>query len=169
MFYIFTLSNLIVVESFQYNGRIYQVNHHESTGWRGSVTRHDDRPFGDWRDRVVGDSLGTGMKLPLGDRALIPIDKLLGYCLNSDHPKGKHKAKVFKSALGITAENVQLLYQLVQQAAMEGDVVQAQTTEFGQEFKLDWIVPETDGVQLRTIWLIPQGSIVPQLVSAFIK
>jgi hypothetical protein len=49
------------------------------------------------------------MKLQNGDRAIIPIGKLLGYCLNPNHPKGKHKARVFKSALGITADNAEPL------------------------------------------------------------
>lgn len=49
------------------------------------------------------------MKLPNGDRAEIPMQKLIGYCLNPEHPSGKHKARVFESALGITAEDVDVL------------------------------------------------------------
>jgi hypothetical protein len=109
------------------------------------------------------------MKLPNGDRAVIPIEKLLGYCLNPNHPKGKHKARVFKSALGITADNVEQLVHLIQLAAFQGEVVQSRTTDFGQEFKLDWTVPDHDELQLRTIWIISHDSVEPQLVSAFIK
>jgi hypothetical protein len=109
------------------------------------------------------------MKLPNGDRAVIPIAKLLGYCLNPNHPKGKHKARVFKSVLGITADNVEPLVQLIQLAAVQGEVVQARTTDFGQEFKLDWVIPDHDEFQLRTIWIIPHDAAEPQLVSAFIK
>ncbi|NJP09740.1 MAG: hypothetical protein HC866_09835 [Leptolyngbyaceae cyanobacterium RU_5_1] len=109
------------------------------------------------------------MKLPNGELAIIPIEKLLGYCLNSEHPRGKHKARVFKSTLGITPDNVDQLYQLVQQAAVGGEVVQERSTEFGQEFKLDWTIPGVDGIQLRTIWIIAQDTSEPQLVSAFIK
>ena len=53
------------------------------------------------------------MNLPNGDRTIIPIEKLLGYCLNSEHSKGKHKARVFKSVLGITADNVDELIRLI--------------------------------------------------------
>lgn len=109
------------------------------------------------------------MNLPNGDRAVIPIEKLLGYCLNPNHTKGKHKARVFKSALGITADNVEQLVQLIQLAAIQGEVVQTQTTDFGQEFKLDWVIPDHDALQLRTLWIIPHDSADPQLVSAFIK
>jgi hypothetical protein len=109
------------------------------------------------------------MKLPDGDQAIIPIEKLLGYCLNPNHTKGKHKARVFKSALGITADHVDRLVELIQLAALQGEVVQVRVTDFGQEFKLDWTVPDHDGLQLRTIWIIPHDSAAPQLVSAFIK
>jgi hypothetical protein len=109
------------------------------------------------------------MKPPDGDQAIIPIEKLLGYCLNPNHMKDKHKARVFKSALGITADNVDRLVELIQLAAVQGEVVQVRVTDFGQEFKLDWTVPDYDGLQLRTIWIIPHGSAAPQLVSAFIK
>jgi hypothetical protein len=109
------------------------------------------------------------MKLPNGDRAIIPLEKLIGYCLNPDHPKGKHKARVFKSVLGITTENVEQLYELVQQAAVEGEVIQETVTSFGKEFKLDWIIPETETIQLRTLWIVESELDVPRLTSAFIK
>lgn len=34
-----------------------------------------------------------------GQPSSIP-HKLTGYCLNPEHPRGKHKARVFASALG---------------------------------------------------------------------
>lgn len=40
------------------------------------------------------------MKLPSGDQAVIDDDKLIGYCLNPEHPEGRHKARVFQSVLG---------------------------------------------------------------------
>ncbi|HEY9826810.1 MAG TPA: hypothetical protein V6D19_15320 [Stenomitos sp.] len=109
------------------------------------------------------------MKLPNADRAVIAREKLISYCLNSEHPKGKHKARVFHSVLGITRENADDLYKLIQQAALSGEVVQQRLTSFGQEFKVDWDVSEFEGVQLRTIWIIPVGETNPQLVSAFIR
>lgn len=109
------------------------------------------------------------MKLPNGDRAEIPTQKLVGYCLNPNHPSGKHKAKVFASALGITADNIEVLYNLIQKAAIEGEVIQESTTEFGQQFKVEWIIPETKNIKLRTIWEISHINSNPRLISAFIK
>ncbi|XHX77905.1 MAG: DUF6883 domain-containing protein [Stenomitos frigidus ULC029] len=109
------------------------------------------------------------MKLPEGDRADVPLQKLTGYCLNLEHQSGKHKARVFASALGITAENADDLRELIQRAAIEGEVVQQNITEFGQVFKVDWAVPERDGLILRTLWEMTTANPHPRLISAFIK
>lgn len=109
------------------------------------------------------------MKLPNGDRATIPMEKLTGYCLNLNHPKGKNKARVFQSRLGITAANVDRLRALIQQAAVEGEVVQQTETAYGQAFKVDWTIPETQGLQLRTTWEIASKATNPRLITAFVK
>jgi hypothetical protein len=70
-------------------------------------------------------------------QVVIPMEKLRAYCLNPDHPSGKHKARVFTSALGVTAENAENLQSLIQRAAIEGEVIQQGSTEFGQLFKVD--------------------------------
>jgi hypothetical protein len=109
------------------------------------------------------------MKLPQGERAIVPVEKLTGYCLNPNHDSGKHKARVFASALGITAANAEVLRALILTAAIEGEVVQQANTAFGRQFKVDWQVPDTDGVVLRTIWKLPSELATPQLISAFIR
>lgn len=38
------------------------------------------------------------MKLPNAERAVVDVRKLRNYCLNAEHPRGQHKARVFKSA-----------------------------------------------------------------------
>lgn len=81
------------------------------------------------------------MKLPNGNHAVISMEKLRGYCLNPEHPSGKHKARVFASALGITAKNAENLRELIARAAIEGEVIQQESTEFSQLFKVDWAVP----------------------------
>lgn len=109
------------------------------------------------------------MKLPNGDLAQISMQKLVGYCLNPNHERGKDKARRFNTLLGITAENAEQLYRLIQQAAVAGEVVQQTVTPFGQEFKVDWTIPDTAGIQLRTIWEIAPHSTQPRLITAFIK
>jgi hypothetical protein len=43
---------------------------------------------------------------PNGKLAIVDIRKLRDYCLNPDNPRGSAKARVFASALGITAKDV---------------------------------------------------------------
>lgn len=109
------------------------------------------------------------VKLPNGSRAVIPMEKLSGYCLNPEHPSGKHKARVFASALGITAENAEDLQELVERAAVKGEVVQQTSTKFGQLWKVDWSIPSYDQIILRTLWETTSFSPDPRLISAFIK
>lgn len=109
------------------------------------------------------------MKLPNGENAEISMQKLIGYCLNPEHSSGKQKARVFASVLGITAENADVLKDLIQRAAIEGEVAQQDSTPFGQQFKVDWRVPHPEIIQLRTIWEITLTNPNPRLISAFLK
>ena len=53
------------------------------------------------------------MKLPNADKAIIDSKKIKDYCLNPDHPRGKHKAKIFQSSLDLTFENTEeLIYEI---------------------------------------------------------
>ncbi|MEH1851926.1 MAG: DUF6883 domain-containing protein [Nostoc sp.] len=54
-------------------------------------------------------------------------------------------------------------------APVAGEVVQQSTTQFGQQFKVDWIVPDTDGIRLRTIWENTANKPYPRLITAFLK
>jgi len=41
------------------------------------------------------------MKLPNGEHAIVDIVKLRDYALSQHHPRGRHKARVFLSALDL--------------------------------------------------------------------
>lgn len=45
------------------------------------------------------------MKLPNAEAAFIDMKKLRDYTLNPNHIRGKHKARLFASILGLTVEN----------------------------------------------------------------
>jgi hypothetical protein len=50
-----------------------------------------------------------GRSLPQASRAHIDLDKLTRYALDPGHPVGRHKARVFKSALAIGQEDAEYL------------------------------------------------------------
>ena len=59
------------------------------------------------------------MYLPDRENALVDLLKLSGYCLSSTHPVGKHKAAVFRSALGFTDADSERLRQMLLDAAAQ--------------------------------------------------
>jgi hypothetical protein len=40
-------------------------------------------------------------RLPRGDEAILDIRKIEDYCLNPSHPRGCHKARIFREVLGL--------------------------------------------------------------------
>ena len=53
-------------------------------------------------------------ELPNAEYAIISMEKLTDYCLNADHPRGKDKAHVFATVLGLTRNDAKRLATLVQ-------------------------------------------------------
>jgi hypothetical protein len=60
------------------------------------------------------------MELPGGDRAIVELQKLVGYCLNSQHSRGRNKARVFTS-IGIREADAEVLRAAPRAAARSGD------------------------------------------------
>ncbi|WP_369750949.1 DUF6883 domain-containing protein [Calothrix sp. PCC 7507] len=46
---------------------------------------------------------------------------MAGYCLNPEHPEGKHKARVFKSALNLDLNDAEELQTILLQAVANYD------------------------------------------------
>jgi hypothetical protein len=76
------------------------------------------------------------MKLPNGERAELGT-KLDDYVLNPLHPHGKHKARLFETALGITLLNAEVLRQGLLEAAAKSNAAEARgDNRFGLAFIL---------------------------------
>jgi hypothetical protein len=58
------------------------------------------------------------MNLPNANRAVVDIAKLRDYCLSPDHPRGRHKARVFAASLGLTANHAEELRDALLEAAL---------------------------------------------------
>jgi hypothetical protein len=76
------------------------------------------------------------MKLPSGDRAVVEDAKLLDYCLSTVHPVGKHKARLFAAALGITAANADVLQTGLLAAARDREATLTRTSVFGHLYEI---------------------------------
>src|SRR5258708_7224071 len=109
------------------------------------------------------------MNLPNGDRAHIG-DKLRDYTLNPLHPRGKHKARKFKSVLGITIEVSQPLIQaLLHAASTSQEAIAVEENEYGRVFELQFSLSTDCGrATISSVWMIRREEDFPRLVTCFI-
>ena len=110
------------------------------------------------------------MKLPGGDNAIVDIQKLVGYCLDPEHPRGKHKARVFAQALGFTAANADQLRNALLAAAKHEDAEPTVSDAYGQRFVIEFkaIGPKGSGI-VRSSWILRTGEATPRLTTCYVK
>lgn len=109
------------------------------------------------------------MKLPHGERAVVDIVKLTDYCLSQDHPRGKHKARVFEATCGITVHHAESLRQQLLDAAEQADAVRRDSIGFGARYVIELTVQGPSGTALvRSAWIIRQDEDFPRFVSAYV-
>jgi hypothetical protein len=109
------------------------------------------------------------MRMPNGQRAVVDMLKLTDYCLNENHPRGRHKARVFASVLGITPVNAEVLRDALLAATMNDTAVPADQDEYGQRYTLDLTVTGPAGqAQVRSGWIIRTGEDFPRLTSCYV-
>src|SRR5688500_3423181 len=71
------------------------------------------------------------MKLPNAGRAIVDIVKLRDYCLNPQHPYGRHKARVFRAALNFDQSRAEELRQVLLQIAETHDAELGEKDDYG--------------------------------------
>lgn len=110
------------------------------------------------------------MKLPNGDRAVVDQAKLSDYCLDPDHPRGRHKARVFKAALGIDLSNAEILREALLAIAVNGEAEPARADEYGQRYAIRFELETTSGrATIVSAWMIKVGEDFPRLVTCFVE
>jgi hypothetical protein len=109
------------------------------------------------------------MKLPNFQKAVIPESKLSGYCLNLEHKDGKHKARVFRAALGLTAENANELKNALIQALINYEAEFQKTTTNGYLYIIIFEMSRNNKTQnIKSVWIIRNGEDFPRLVTCYI-
>jgi hypothetical protein len=109
------------------------------------------------------------MKLPNGEQALIDPRKLVEYSLSLDHDDGQHKARLFQTLLGITADNAPLLIAALQRAAASAEAVVGTQDNYGQRYVIDFQFAGPAGAAtIGSAWIVRAGEEVPRLVTCYI-
>jgi hypothetical protein len=107
--------------------------------------------------------------LPNAAKARIDPVKLTEYCLSPTHPVGRHKANVFREALGITVLEAPLLIDLLVRGVSEHEAVLGRSDQFGQRYQVDIPVKtEVGEAVVRTAWIVGTGEDAPRLVTCYV-
>ncbi|WP_420537381.1 DUF6883 domain-containing protein [Ferrovum myxofaciens] len=107
------------------------------------------------------------MLLPNIERASIDVTKLTGYVLNSTHPEGRHKARVFLSALGVTAADGEWLANTILSRLWKSGALLQNDTNWGAIYRVDMeVVRGHRCAKVRTGWLCTDE--MAKLVTCFV-
>lgn len=90
--------------------------------------------------------------------------------MSSQHPEGRHKARVFLSALGMTAADADKLREILLTAAkVNNEVSTSDTDRYGSRYTLDvTVVWGSREVLVRSAWIIKAGEEFPRLASCYV-
>ena len=108
------------------------------------------------------------MKLLNGERAIVDLRKLQAYCLNSEHPRGKNKARVFAS-VGIRESDAEELRARLLEAASNSEARLGVANPYGQRYIIDFdLVRQGRTVRIRSTWIVRTGDDLPRLTSCYV-
>jgi hypothetical protein len=104
-------------------------------------------------------------------RVVVDIAKLRAYCLSPHHPRGRHKARVFRSRLGLEADDAERLRQMLLQGARANldHLVPTSADRHGQRYALDLHVTtdRCSGV-IHCGWIVHPDDDVLRFVTCFV-
>jgi hypothetical protein len=109
------------------------------------------------------------MLLPNGERAIVDLRKLRDYCLNPDSARGRHKARVFAAALGITATEASQLQAKLLEIARTRDAQLGELDFYGQRYTIDFAMETAVGkATVRSGWIVLHGKPAPRLTTCYV-
>ncbi len=110
------------------------------------------------------------MLLPNSKRAIIDLRKLRDYCLNPDSPRGRHKARIFATALGLTAADASKLRAKLLEVVQTRDAEIGELDLYGQRYTIDFEMETVVGkATVRSGWIVLHGKSVPRLTTCYVK
>ena len=109
------------------------------------------------------------MKLPNAERAFVNIAKLRDYSLDAAHEEGKHKARIFASALGLTRNDADWLRDQLLAVARTQACQLGRKTNYGQRYVLDFTLASSGkSARLHSVWNMRPGEDFPRLITCYV-
>jgi len=99
----------------------------------------------------------------------VDVAKLRDYCLNPAHPRGRHKARVFASTLGLTDRDAESLREELLRAARQGDAIGGVADEYGERYTIDFEFARNERRAIvRSAWIIRRDEELPRLTTCYV-
>ena len=109
------------------------------------------------------------MILPNASLAIVDPVKIHDYCLNLEHPRGKHKAKVFQDVFGITKNDTNDLILQIKREIKTSECIVGEADAFGQRYTVDIVIGKQDfEAVVRTAWIIKTNENIPRLTTCYV-
>src|ERR1039458_3165960 len=98
----------------------------------------------------------------------LDIRKLLEYCLNSQHPHGRNKARVFAS-VGIRETDAAELKAALLAAGGGAEAEPGVANVYGQRYIVDFdLLRQGRVLTIRSTWIVRTGDHLPRLTSCYL-
>lgn len=108
-------------------------------------------------------------KPPHPERAVVQIDKLVNYCLNPEHPSGKHKARIFKSSLNLGVESAETLRTALLDVVYEEMAIPTKRNAYGHKYVIDFNMSHSGRTaEIRTVWIVRDNENFPRFVTCYV-
>ncbi|MDX1972723.1 MAG: hypothetical protein SFY68_09350 [Candidatus Sumerlaeia bacterium] len=110
------------------------------------------------------------MKLPNGENAYVDEKKLSDYILDFTHPRGRHKARLFLSILGIEISNQRLLSEALRNAARTENAMPFSEDQYGTRYTIRFeLITATGSGTVNSAWMIRTGENFPRFVTCYLE
>jgi hypothetical protein len=109
------------------------------------------------------------MRLQNADRAVLDIGKLENYCLDETHPLGRHKARVFRSALGVGVVDARWLREAILRGILVAEAQPLESDRFGTRYGVDLLLQRQGReAMVRTAWILAEPANLPRFVTCWV-
>jgi hypothetical protein len=107
--------------------------------------------------------------LPNSKAAILDLRKIEGYCLNPLHPRGPHKARVFREALRIDQTDAEWLRDALISGVQEHEATELGQDTLGSRWRVDVAVARQNRhIVVRTVWIVRTGEQAPRFVTCWV-
>jgi hypothetical protein len=109
------------------------------------------------------------VKLPNPESTIIDDHKLTNYSLNLNHSDGRHKARVFKSALNLDIDDFQFLKNALLEAVKTYDAIPSKINQYGQKYVIYFpLTHQNKKAIIHSVWIIKNDENFPRLVTCYV-